>query len=377
MTTLFEFLSTPRHDGKNVAGYLFGASKPQEFRYFSSDRLVLPAFVNALQAAKNKDIFTNLASKPWISNLLPEVKALSYLKSTEGPGATPIAAVEQTQLSWPSRIVSPGAGAAPLDGGGLHASALGIKNGAGAAPAGSRALGLQRALRYYMLAAYAIVDISGQEAFNGLKHYIGSLLVADNGQILAAGIHTGSYRHAEVSTLISYFRDNSTAAGLPTRAILFSTLTPCKQCTTYLQSTMAHDTVIYFGQPDTGKFGRAGKAISSQLSEKTKPLMGRVKAPPTPDVGPSETDLGVVVPSTASGVRKIEIDTSLTSVMVAKKSIGEQLGSAQDSRDILRSASDALIHKALKDRKSDNDEEAVKQAVLQYVTGWLGRAILA
>jgi len=85
-----------------------------------------------------------------------------------------------------------------------------------------------------------------------LTGYVGALLVSDQGKILAAGINIGSYRHAEVSMLLSYVRKNPTAAKIPENTIIFSILTPCKGCTGHLTLAKSSNCVIYFGQKDTG-----------------------------------------------------------------------------------------------------------------------------
>jgi tRNA(Arg) A34 adenosine deaminase TadA len=237
---------------------------------------------------------------------------------------------------------------------------------------GSRKKGLARALRYYLLAAYSLVDISAAESYQGLKNYVGALLVSDEGKILAAGINIGSYRHAEVSMLLSYVRKNSTAAKVPENTIIFSTLTPCKGCTGFLNVAKSSKCVIYFGQEDTGKDGRVGRKISAQLSSKTKDPLGRSKTKlPGSVEGEDIGGEGVVVEVATSSIHKVTIDKGLTSCM-GEGSIATQIGEAEHSREILTSASEALIHKMLKNRGTGDEESNVKRAVLQYIGQWLG-----
>lgn len=366
MATLAEFLKG-NFGTQNVAGYLFGPAKTREFRYYRSDSLALPAFVPALEAAKSKKVYTNLDPAPWPKHVVTNIKGKASLTTTEGDGALEVKAVQLADAKWPARVLSAGGGPAPVSDGGLHAAATTLLGSPTLAKDGTRERGLQRALRYYSLAAYALVDISAQEGFEGLSNYVGCLLVGDDGAILAAGINTGGYRHAEVSMLVSYFRSNPAAKTLPAKCIVFTTLTPCKQCTAYLESVKAADTVIYFGQKDTGTDGRVGERISSQLSAKTDAPLGRSKSELTGDVG-------VVATGSASGIHKIAVDQGLKSCM-GSGSVAGQIGTAKDSRDILRSASDALVHKTIKDRGADAESQ-VKQGVLTYVANWLGRVVL-
>ncbi len=356
----------------NVAGYLAGGT-PKTFKYFRSSRDALPAFVNALQAAGNSTkVYTTYDTAPWPKHVVQNVKGLASLQASSGDGALEITPVEQVVRKWPRQVVSARGGSAPLDSG-LHAAAVAVRDGVAAAKAGTRDRGLQRALRYYMLAAYSLVDISAAESFAGLKNYVGTLLVGDDGRILAAGINTGSFRHAEVSTLISYFRNNPLATALPAKSILFSTLTPCRQCTGYLETVKAADTVIYFGQRDTGNDGKVGERISAQLSKQTGGLSGRSKTAFTDvpkEIEDPESDTPIVVLSSTGSIHKVQIDHGLATCM-GSDSIALQVGKAKDSRHILASASDALIHKVGKDRAADDAEAAVKRAVLHHVCGWL------
>ena len=89
------------------------------------------------------------------------------------------------------------------------------------------------------------------------------------GAILAAGINTGSYRHAEVSLLLSWFRDHPEARALPPKSIVLSTLTPCRQCTRYLSLAMAPDTLVRFDEADAGRSGRVGERIAEPLGART------------------------------------------------------------------------------------------------------------
>lgn len=371
---LYDFFQTPSvktpTGGANIAGFIDG----KNFKYYESSSTKLPAVVNALQAKAKSNkatIYTNSLEALWIKHYpLIKVKHMDALKSAEGDGAVEVTPVVQVTKKWPRRLGAM-ALAAPLAGGGLYAAAAGLSKDLDL-PAGSRKKGLARALRYYMLAAYSLVDISSEESYEGLRNYVGALLVSDQGKILAAGINTGSYRHAEVSMLLSYFRDNPTATTIPERSIIFSTLTPCRGCTGYLSAARSTDSVIYFGQEDTGKDGKVGARISAQLSAKTKEPHGQSK-----DILPGSVDVedvggdGVVSGGSISSIHKIQVDKGLASCM-GEGSIATQIGKAKESRALIRSSSDALVHKMLKSRQGGDDEHAVKDAVLHYIGQWLG-----
>lgn len=371
--TLYELcqhpaIKTPAGESQ-VAGYIDGAV----FKYYKSDSLGLPAVVNALLGKPKSStaaIYTNHPDALWIKHYPKiKVKRMSQLLPHEGDGAVEVTLALQTDKKWPRQILAREL-PAPLPEGGLHAAAAGLGNGEALAD-GSRRKGVVRALRYYMLATYSLVDISSQESYEGLKNYVGALLVSDQGQILAAGINTGSFRHAEVSMLLSYFRKNPTATRIPENSVIFTTLTPCRGCTGFLSLTRSSNCVIYFGQEDTGTDGKVGKKISTQISKETKEPVGRSKQPLPGEVEPDDPGgSGVVSVGTASGIHKIQVDKGLASCM-GPGSIATQIGHARHAKEVLRSSSDALVHKMGKAREATDAEGAVKRAVLQHIGQWL------
>jgi len=213
------------------------------------------------------------------------------------------------------------------------------------------ARGLVRSLRYYMLAAYALL---GQAKLNGYTggNYVAAILVGEFGNILAYGVNNGqasaSYHHAEVNMLLSYFRQNPTASTVPERSIVFSTLTPCVQCTGYLTDSRANSCYIFFGQEDPGSMGNAGKEISDALDDLTKPVRG------------SQLNQGLV--------NKWAVANGLENCM-GKGSVATQIGNDLPSR-YLQVALNALQSKTGKTR-DDDDESAVKTAVLTYLNNWV------
>ncbi|GLQ99219.1 hypothetical protein [Dyella mobilis] len=354
-------------EGKNVAGFILG----NKFKYVVSENVALPAAVNALQLCNKRGrVYTNSADAlKWLKHYPAlNIKSSANLVADNGDGAKSITPERVAVLTWPKQIESLGF-TGPLAGGGLYAAASSVMaQGKAYAPASGKDKALVSALRYYMLAAYSLVDISAEESFAGLKNYVGALLVSDAGEILSAGINTGAFRHAEVSMLLSYFRKNPGVTKIPERSIIFSTLTPCRGCTGYLELSKSASSVIYFGQMDTGKDGKVGAKISKQLSDQTKAPQGVEKEKFSIKL---EDEVGAVVTlATCSKINKTQIDTGLSNCM-GEGSIATQIGHSADAKKVLRSASEALIHKVLKDRPADAEQD-VKHQVLQYVCSWLG-----
>ena len=251
--TLHDFLHPDRHGGDGVAGYLDARSPggPHRFVHWRSSNPMLPAFVNCLEGGGDmRRIYTNHEDAPWVRPRGPGVKRRGVLRADGGDGGLTIEPVEMTTRAWPARVAVPD-GPGPLPSGGLHAATL-------ASPPA-------RALRHYALAARTLIASSAACGFAGSHDHVGAILVDDTGRILAAGINTGSYRHAEVSLLTSWFRDHPQARTLPARSTVLCTLTPCRQCTRYLTLAMAPDTLIRFDEADAGRSGRAGQRIAEPI----------------------------------------------------------------------------------------------------------------
>lgn len=127
-----------------------------------------------------------------------------------------------------------------------------------------------KARRIYMLATFCLLKKRGfVNKDKTLGHNIGTMLVSKQGEILAWGVNTGKYRHAEVNTLISYFLRNSSQTNLPVDSVLFSTLKPCRMCSTYIsQAWNGGKTRIWYGMMDEGGSGST-PLLGSQSSEFT------------------------------------------------------------------------------------------------------------
>ena len=266
--TLHDFVRAAGH-GDDMAGYLQpprSPGDPHRFLYWRSRNAMLPAFVNCLEDGGDmRRIYTNRERAPWVRPRGPGVKRRDNLRPDTGDGCLPIEPVPMASRRWPARVSGP-EGPAPLRGG-LHAAAQSAVRGGspGGGGSGRGASEPIRPLRLYALATRTLIEASAASGFAGVHDHVGALLVGDDGAILAAGINTGSYRHAEVSLLLSWFRDHPEASTLPARSVVFTTLTPCRQCTRYLSLARAPDTLIRFDEADAGRSGRVGERIAERL----------------------------------------------------------------------------------------------------------------
>ena len=266
---LRDFIRAAGHGDDSVAGYLEPgrtAGDPHRFVHWRSSNPMLPAFVNCLEDGGDmRRIYTNHEQAPWARPRGPGVKRRDNLRADGGDGALMVEPVLVTTRRWPARVGGSG-GPAPLPGG-LHAAARSSAESVGASKAHGEAdaSAPPRLLRHYALAARTLIALSAASRFAGVHDHVGAILVSDRGAILAAGINTGSYRHAEVSLLLSWFRDHPGARTLPAKSIVLSTLTPCRQCTRYLSLAKAPDTLIRFDEADAGRSGRVGERIAEQL----------------------------------------------------------------------------------------------------------------
>jgi hypothetical protein len=110
-------------------------------------------------------------------------------------------------------------------------------------------------------------------------------------------------------------------------------------------------------------------------NSKTKEPHGRSKTKLPESVAMTDTGgEGVAVPVATSSIYKVTIDNGLSSCMDVEKSIATQIGKSTEAKEILKSASEALIHKMFKDRETGDEEGNVKRAVLEYIGQWLATA---
>ena len=265
-------------------------------------------------------------------------------------------------------------------------------------------------LRYYMLAAYALVSHCAEKGYKGLGNYVGCLCVDRTGRIFSAGINLGGFKHAETCALIKYFGAHPHESKLPEGTIVFSTLTPCAQCRGYLIDVRPANSVIYFGQFDPGEGGRQGEDISTALDKKLKPVRvrGALGPPPAvvvpqPPLSPAAAQASAespmlsdahairesVIPIAAGPLLKLAIagglEARLPVASAAHKAAhfkderkkeqqykpagaAQLIGFDQGSKELLNAAYRELISKAGKERKGD---DALKTKTLEYLRKWL------
>jgi tRNA(Arg) A34 adenosine deaminase TadA len=355
---------------ENIAGY-FDATDGYRFKWCkraSASSLPAAAYVldhlkNAGLSPRKTSIFTTLKSNHWITTYFDNVFTLDQIGSHlqcnnfSHPNQPVQAFFKNDSLEKGGRlelnlIAGSGPATPPLAESLFDAAGnvLDLTNEDQAKLKGS-ARGLTRSLRYYMLAAYALLGLAKQNGYSG-GNYVSAILVGEFGNILSYGVNNGqasaSYHHAEVNMLLSYFQRNPTATTVPEKTIVFSTLTPCAQCTSYLQDSRSGNCYIFFGQEDTGSMGNAGKSISDALDAVTKPVRG------------SQINQGLV--------NKWAIANGLENCM-GKGSVATQIGDEMPGR-FLQTALNALQSKTGK-KRDDDAEDAVKKAVLTYLNNWV------
>ncbi|WP_426209076.1 Bd3614 family nucleic acid deaminase [Massilia sp. TWP1-3-3] len=130
--------------------------------------------------------------------------------------------------------------------------------------------GESKARRIYMLATFCVLKKHGFVYYHKTEgHNIGAILTSKHGDVLAWGVNTGEHRHAEVNTVISYFLRNPGATRLPVDSVLFSTLKPCKMCSSLIKAASdAARTRVWYGMMDEGKSG-ASKLLGNMASSFT------------------------------------------------------------------------------------------------------------
>ncbi len=274
----------------------------------------------------------------------------------------------------------------PLKGGGLFQAAKDLTDKAaiykeeGAKKVSTTEKGLHRAVRYYMLAAYSILGKCATQKYEG-GNYIAALMVDDTGTILSYGINSGWFHHGEVNMLLNYFKANPTATQFPSKTIVFSTLTPCKQCSKYLEDARPTDSIIFMGQNDPGTLGRVGEKHAVYLSSVTDPILNRVAKPimKSKVVG-TKTVKGWGKESTVQvmeeyqdgeKVERYALDAALSDKMGPGASVAEQIGTKCNL--ILNQSMVTLTHKFDKVRANNQEgsDQAVKIPVLSYLRSWI------
>lgn len=252
----------------------------------------------------------------------------------------------------------------------------------------TREKGLHRALRYYMLAAFALLGKGAQAGYDQ-GNYIAALLVDDQGGILSYGVNSGWFHHGETNMLLNYFCAHSSQSKFPANTIIFSTLTPCQQCSKYLQGTRPDESVIFIGQLDSGSKGSEGEKYGKHLSAVTDPIRNRVAKPKMEvrDTGkfkevkgwgptPSKVPITELV-QVGETVTKPILETLLSEQMREGSTVAEQIG--KNCSEVLIQSRATFAHKYAKKEKRNQEleDQLVKCQVLEYLNTWVEGVNLA
>jgi len=283
-------------------------------------------------------------------------------------------------------LAGKGPSTSPLRGGGLYQAAKNLHDSDSLvsyreSDDHSRDKGLHRALRYYMLAAYALLGKSAEAGYSE-GNYIAALLVDDDGNILSYGVNSGWFHHGETNMLLHYFSEHAAQTQFPANTIIFSTLTPCKQCSKFLESTRPGNSVIFIGQEDTGGRGSEGEKYGVHLSAVTDPIRNRVARPVMADrdTGKVRTVGGAwgKAATTAPVMERVQIgetvekpilETLLAQKMQEGATIAEQVG--KHCGEILIQSRGTFTRKHAKVRDQRLDDQLVKYQVLDYLNTWM------
>jgi pyrimidine deaminase RibD-like protein len=372
----------------------------RKLHYLVSDNPAIPAAVSFLEndSYKGKPIFTNLPVDHWLMTythlkLLPakptksekeavkrQAKNIQRYRNTyllASGEYTDVAQVNHSADNADDRQIATVQMpeflqfrdvAAPLSGG-LFAAAKGVADRGAALTNPKDRSPEEKVLQYYMLATFGLLSMCKEFAYKGLNNYVAAMVVGDNGKILSAGVNVGSYKHAEVSTLLSFFSRNGTDRKFPAKSIVFSTLCPCEQCIKYLEATRPPESVIYFSQMDTGESGKAGAegGKSLELGKVTKPTqIALTKGGEVPDIA----QVSVSGPS-RSEIVKHGIAAKLgTCIDSGKSNIAGQLGHIPEAVKTIGGSIAALEGKLAKER-TGTAADAIKKKVLLHIAEWL------
>ncbi len=355
------------HPNTNIAGYVaLGNDGKWNFYYEVSGNPSLPAAVYLFDspARGNLTVYTNVLRPHWLYTYMDG--PLDSIDTRLGPSS--IVADKPVQLKRQTlKLVAGEGGEGPLKNGGLYAAAeklivnktnsgrlLSYKKGR-QRNVRSEQKGMNRALRYYMLAAYALLGKGIGQGY-GEGKYISALLVSDKGKILSWGMNSNvtgdNFHHGEVNMLLNYFATSKGQSTLPKNCVVFSTLTPCQQCADYLQTVRANHTYIFMGQKDGGRMGSAGEASADYLRDLTDPV--RV----------------VNKKGFEEGVEAYPIDASLAQSVKGKNGTAASRIGKWCSNELTASV-DTLNRKGAKDRNENLNEQQVKVQVLGYLNNWL------
>jgi deoxycytidylate deaminase len=346
------------HPGKSIAAYLdppgsgIAAAVKPTLRYHVSNHSAVPAAAAMFDALEDRRlVYTNLAADTWLTTYMKA--QLVHMGNVAG--CTDLKAWQRKSVDWEIEnvVVAPhmalrvggrflGDTPGPIAGGGLGAAAKEVAARPAAADAGSgRKKAIERALRYYALASYAVISRARHHS-TMLGNYVGAILVSDSGRILGWGFNSTSYHHAEVNLTLAYLMANNGATALPANSVVFSSLTPCKQCAKLLETVRGGTNTIFYGQYDSGEFGKIGAATSAKIDSVTKPVVVGAKPARTQVAGTLDTE-------------------------VAKSNIAKNIGESTNAKDLIDKTLAEIGRRVGKARDADDEEQAVKAAVLQHI----------
>jgi tRNA(Arg) A34 adenosine deaminase TadA len=349
--------------GKNVAGYIEERGGKNTFVYVQSKSLNLPAAAYVMDTlGTDKDlynIFTNLPWDHWFltytTNNEDVVRVTDATLEPWVDDTRPLNGATLSVLGGDRAILE------PIPGGGLYDTAERLA--AGGKGNTGRDKGLERALRYYLLAGHSLLGLCAEGGYSQ-GNYIAALMVGDTGKILSFGVNSSYWHHGEVNMLFNYFsrEGNSTKPKFEEKTIVFSTLTPCKQCTDYLLACRPTKSHIYIGQEDTGSFGEEGANYFEFLDDVTKPLQ----------IQPID-----------GGLKRVALHSHLSNQIRNKRgTVAKNIG--RYCQEILKQSKEFFVKKTHKDRDDlkredkkgvekdrNKEEQDLKRDVLSYLAAWL------
>jgi tRNA(Arg) A34 adenosine deaminase TadA len=370
---------------RNIAGYLETTStvtKTAKLHYVATKNLNLPAAAYVLDTMKTLSspkakVYTNLPADHWLTTYTDRTMVIAGDGLEKTTNVTEAVEIPAPTLSL---IAGDRLGSTPVSGG-LFDAALSLYNartpvavdglgeqaaaqsrfdtgGPGSTGGESDELrGKKQALRYYMLAAYALLAICNESDHGG--NFIAALMVNDQGQIVSYGVNskgiTNPWHHGEVNMLLNFFNSagNQAKTNFGEKMLVFSTLTPCQQCAKYLQDSRPPDgkALIFIGQHDTGAMGYKGAEHGVFMHEVIKAPNWKIRT----------VERGVFA--------KEAVHIKLAQQMDSGKTVAMQIGTKGKTE--LLNAANTLVGKILKSR-NDTAEQIVKQNVLNYLGMWLG-----
>ena len=207
---------------------------------------------------------------------------------------------------------------------------------------------VSKARRIYMLATFCILKKFGLiDTHRTGGHNIGAILVSGQGQVLSWGVNTGEFRHAEVNTIINYFRLNPTAKRLPAKSVLFSSLKPCLMCSSLVKEAWHADGEprVWYGMMDEG--GSGSTPLLGDWSKEFKPADIELDVwellSPTGTLDSAIKTAGTKPVNVTKDGRKVDLYAELTATLGTKPSRTSAADWVDESADVLKLIDAALL----------------------------------